>query len=149
MEKLYLEIYIHSLNYMFNMRNEDRDFTLNNINKRLEDKNWREKIKNISEKFDKKIPDETLFEIFKNVRKIEYYIDLNNYPYDSFELYLTILHSNWELEQRKGEPIFEELPEICMPIFPVIDDNLEKEIAQVTLTKTLRMILEKQTNIKK
>ena len=36
-----------------------------------------------------------------------------------------------------------------MPIFPVIDDNLEKEIAQVTLTKTLRMILEKQTNIKK
>ena len=48
-----------------------------------------------------------------------------------------------------GEPIFEELPEICMPIFPVIDDNLEKEIAQVTLTKTLRMILEKQTKIKK
>ena len=134
---------------MFNMRNEDRDFSLSNINKRLEDKSCREEIKKISEKFDKKIPGETLFEIFKNVRKIEYYIDPNNYPYDSFELYLAILHSNWELEQRKGDPIFEELPEICMPIFPVIDDNLEKEIAQVTLTKTLRMILEKQTNIKK
>lgn len=145
--------YIHSLNYMFDMQNEFEDFLLININKRLEDKNWREKIKNISEKFDKKIPDETLFEIFKNVRKIEYYIDPKNYPYDSFELcfelYLAILNSNWELEQRKGEPIFEELPEICMPIFPVIDDNLEKEIAQVTLTKKLRMILEKQTNIKK
>lgn len=141
--------YIHSLNYMFDMQNEFENFTLININKRLEDKSWREKIKNISEKFDKKIPGKTLFEIFKNVRKIEYYIDPNNYPYDSFELYLTILHSNWELEQRKGEPIFEDLPEICMPIFPIIDDNLEKEIAQVTLTKTLRMILEKQSKTKK
>ena len=141
--------YINSLNYMFGMQNEFEDFILININKRLKDKNWREKIKNISEKFDKKIPGETLFEIFKNVRKIEYYIDPKNYPYDSFKLYLAILHSNWELEQIKGEPIFEELPEIYMPIFPIIDNNLEKEIEQVTLTKTLRMILEKQTKIKK
>ena len=134
---------------MFGMQNEFEDFILININKRLKDKNWREKIKNISEKFDKKIPGETLFEIFKNVRKIEYYIDPKNYPYDSFKLYLAILHSNWELEQIKGEPIFEELPEIYMPIFPIIDNNLEIEIEQVKLTKTLRMILEKQTKIKK
>ena len=37
--------YIHSLNYMFDMQNEFEDFLLININKRLEDKNWREKIK--------------------------------------------------------------------------------------------------------
>ena len=107
----------------------------------------------IIEHFEKPLYAETLLKVLYNVKKQQYYSNPDKYPFDINAFYKTVYTSNWyfspNAEQRLFSTIFgEELSNPPTPKnFKKFNDEhqLEKDIEQVKLAKTLRKVLENKT----
>ena len=109
----------------------------------------------VEDKFAKPITAETYLAILQNVRKLEYYQDEENYPYSIFDLYQVYRRSKWKLSKHYYSPkerllmvIFGEefkrdsKDDIAEDFvnYVQIEQEVDKEIEQVKLTKTLSLI---------
>lgn len=113
-------------------------------------------VKNIVPKFNRPISAETYIRILNNVRKLEYYKDSSWYPYSLDYLYNVYKYSNWEM----ANVHYDGYEELLMGIFGkssirgknskrdfinfVDNEDIEREIEEVRLTKVLQKILEKK-----
>lgn len=90
--------------------------------------------KTVCKKYKKEIKAETFFQIAQNVRKIEYYIDSDSFPYNDDTLfkmsYMYAKHGGIESEMNDMIGLI------------IKSDKSKKEIEQVKLAKTLRKVLE-------
>lgn len=111
-------------------------------------------IKKVVPKFNKPISAEVYIKLLNNVRKVEYYKDSNWYPYSVDYLYNVYKNSNWDL----ADVHYSGYEELLMSIFGksherekdskrdftnfIDNENIEKDIERVRLTKVLQKIRE-------
>lgn len=111
-------------------------------------------IRKLIKLMNKPIKANILLEVLYNVRKIEYYKDSIKYPFDINNFYETLLNSNWcfdygmknlinVLFEEKAKEIYNNSLKNNMINF-IKQEELDKKIAQVKLTKTLRKVLDKK-----
>ena len=93
---------------------------------------------------------EKLLDILYNVRQVQYYKDPNKYPFDVDYFYLCACNSNWQFNNVPDAAFLhmiglynKSLNKPGMKKY-VEDSHVDKRIAQVKLSKTLKMLLEKK-----
>ena len=93
---------------------------------------------------------EKLLDILYNVRQVQYYKDPNKYPFDVDYFYLCACNSNWQFNNVPDAAFLhmigiynKSLNKPGMKKY-VEDSYVDKKIAQVKLSKTLKMLLEKK-----
>ena len=110
----------------------------------------------VIDKFDQEIPGETMIQLLNNVRKIEYYINPEFYPYTVDDMYVTYKKSGWKLGKQHIDSyqallglLFNEkveLEDLENFVNFVNEEKLGENVEQVRLTKTLRLIYENKKN---
>ncbi|MBE6161644.1 MAG: hypothetical protein E7158_05465 [Firmicutes bacterium] len=152
--------YIKTINYVSTMaigkRIIDLSSILINYSKFDKDK-FLDKFEECINYFCKDISAEKMLEILFNVRKIEYYINPEYYPFELIDLANIAYNSGWTFEdlsclnndEKFLYTIFGGSANIFVKQFKDYESkkNLEKEIAQVKLTRTLRNALDKKTHV--
>ena len=161
-----LNRYILSLNYMTNLVGGKRiDYmdivymvtSIGSVSPKDFLKRFKDTYDGVVEKFNKPIYAETMIKLLNNVRKVEYYQNPDWYPYSGEDMYKTFYESRWNFEYAHLDPeqtlmlIFfgpdeEELKELRPVDYFVnyiLENNLEEEIRQVKLTKTLSLVKNK------
>lgn len=114
-------------------------------------------LENVMDEYNKPISAETFIKAISEVRKIEYYIDSEKYPYSINDLYCIFLNSEWNFKEHHynteerllsalfGEKIDKENSEKDDFInFMRNDEKIKNEISGVKLTKVLRNELERR-----
>lgn len=93
---------------------------------------------------------EKFLDILYNVRQVQYYKDPNKYPFDVDYFYLCACNSNWQFNNVPDAAFLhmiglynKSLNKPGMKKY-VEDSHVDKKIAQVKLSKTLKMLLEKK-----
>ena len=161
--KIIMSSYVKRIQYcsklIFNERIKELNdpMSIKNLtNKQIEDIVG--KIYKIIGHFESEIPAETMIEVYKNVRKIEYYQNPEYFPYDMENLVDTIMKSEWNFDSIEGLPDYlllfkcfgEENKKVRIEslrnYYHKNKDSLEKEVAQVKLTRTLRNYVNNKNN---
>ena len=115
----------------------DYDFVpiaLSHVIKPLDKVKFLRDFKAVCKKYNKEIKPETIMQIAQNVRKVEYYIDPETYPYDP-ESFFKI---SYMYAKHGGNNI--DPSDLIRLMYK--SGVYEKEIEQVKLAKTLRKVLE-------
>lgn len=105
--------------------------------------------------FDKPIPADTFIKALYNIRKQQYYMNPEKYPFSLNDFYKTVIISNWKFEQTPEERLISLLTgkkennstKDKMLLFNS-KNRLGHRIEEIHLTKTLRKILDKKTSKK-
>lgn len=92
----------------------------------------------IGEKINTPIPFEVLIKVFNNVRKKEYYINSDKYPYNINDLFDVVYDSLWDLEIDKKNAIIDEYISSYIK-----EEEIDKDIERVKFTKVLQKIRDK------
>lgn len=113
------------------------------------------KITNLIEYFDQPLHADLLLKVLYNVRKQQYYQDPIIYPFSINDFYKIVVISDWKFEPSPEERLLssifgEEINEDPKRkiIQHTINNHLDRDIAQIKLSKTLRKVLDKKTNNK-
>lgn len=131
----------------------------------LELENIKSELTKILKDFNKPIPAEVYISAINEVRKKEYYINPDKYPYSIYDLYKILIYSNWEFashhysaRERLFMAIFDDVPEIDNSKdirkikerdflnFITYELGNPKDIYGVQLTKILSKELERKKN---
>ena len=153
--------YIKTFNYISNATGSEYHLDIRQlISNNVDMDDIKDKLENMLKKFNKPIPAETFIKAINNVRKLQYYIDSEKYPYSLDVLYNICIRSNWKFEEHHYSPeesllalIFgdenasHDIKEDFIK-YVNFDCNIVKEPSEVVLTKTLRKVLEKKQRSK-
>ena len=112
----------------------------------------RKKLASLAEKFDTRIMAPIFLEALYNVRKNEYYIAPEYYPFDMNEIFKILRISKWQFQSTEFERALESIltskdkAKLNASRLQKFSDetNLEKNIGQVKLARTLRKVLDKK-----
>lgn len=112
----------------------------------------RKKLVSLAEKFDTRIMAPIFLEALYNVRKNEYYIAPEYYPFDMNEIFKILRISKWQFQSTEFERALESIltskdkAKLNASRLQKFSDetNLEKNIGQVKLARTLRRVLDKK-----
>lgn len=160
MDKMdFLKKYFKSLNYMSRVIYGENLFNLSDIISyspnygQIDCDEILTKIANIQEKFNSPISAEVYIKLLNNVRKIEYYLNPELFPYDFQKMFSTLINSRWNFEnnhysseEKMVKHIFGEYPKRQSKyersdnfVNFAKDNNIDKEIDEVKLTKVLSL----------
>ena len=164
-EKKYSEIrpYMITIGNMAEMLDIDLDyykahFVLSMLhNGQIDEEKFLKQIKKVINKYNKEIPAEVMINVLNNVRKLEYYQDPKWYPYSLSAIYTAGLYSDWKFK----DYYLSNDVRLILSIFGTVNEkdvtfkemfqnyikqtNIEEDINQVTLTRTLKTICEEKT----
>lgn len=150
---------IRSINYMSNFINGNflispMALTFPSEAKKINVEDVVEKTLVLTEHFNTPLTANILLQVLFNVRKQQYYMNPEKYPFDINDFAKTAYCSNWEFELIGLEILLAELiyqsPKSKIEKFHndfqkyKNETTLEEEIKQVQLTKTLRKVLDKK-----
>ena len=120
------------------------------FNTNMDEKYILDKLYEYSKLINTPIYAEKLLDILYKVRQVEYYKDPNKYPFDVDYFYLCACNSNWQFNNVPDAAFLhmigiynKSLNKPGMKKY-VEDSHIDKKIAQVKLSKTLKMLLEKK-----
>ena len=107
--------------------------------------NIRKKIYELTRYFNNPISADILLEVLYNVRKQQYYYNPEKYPFDLNDFYKTVLMSNWDFSDTQLNQFLmmcysNDDIKLIRTIKFAEENELDKRIEQVKLTKTLRNI---------
>lgn len=120
------------------------------FNTNMDEKYILDKLYEYSKLINTPIYAEKLLDILYKVRQVEYYKDPNKYPFDVDYFYLCACNSNWQFNNVPDAAFLhmigiynKSLNKPGMKKY-VEDSHIDKKIAQVKLSKSLKMLLEKK-----
>ncbi len=101
-----LKYFQNSINYMASITGEEHlvnPITIMPISPlygQFDTEDFLTKFKRIFDKFNKPLKAETMIRLLNNVRRLEFYIDSNWYPYSYGAIGRTLINSNWEFRNK-------------------------------------------------